>query len=44
MPCSDDYLDMIEIGEYTVFLNRGSYAVLACVIQGIAPLFIAGKI
>lgn len=34
---SDDYLDMVEIGDYTVFLNRGTYAVLACVMQGIAP-------
>lgn len=40
---SDDYLDMIEIGEYTVFLNRGSYAVLACVIQGIAPYSLREK-
>ncbi len=34
---SDDHLDTVEIGDYTVFLNRGSHAVLACVIQGIAP-------
>ncbi|MDP3009068.1 MAG: OmpA family protein [Methylococcales bacterium] len=40
---SDDYLDMIEIGEYTVFLSRGSYAVLACVIQGIAPYSLREK-
>jgi OOP family OmpA-OmpF porin len=40
---TDDYLDMIEIGEYTVFLSRGSYAVLACVIQGIAPYSLREK-
>lgn len=32
-----DYLDTIEIGDYTVFLTRDSNAVLACVTQGIAP-------
>ncbi len=30
-------LDSVEIGEYTVWLERGPYAVLACVIRGIAP-------
>jgi len=30
-------LDSIEIGDYTVWLERGPYAVLACVIRGIAP-------
>jgi outer membrane protein OmpA-like peptidoglycan-associated protein len=31
-------LDSIEIGDYTVWLERGPYAVLACVIRGIAPI------
>jgi outer membrane protein OmpA-like peptidoglycan-associated protein len=30
-------LDSVEIGEYTVWLERGPAAVLACVIRGIAP-------
>ena len=30
-------LDSVEIGEYTVWMERGPYAVLACVIRGIAP-------
>ena len=30
-------LDSVEIGDYTVWLERGPYAVLACVIRGIAP-------
>jgi outer membrane protein OmpA-like peptidoglycan-associated protein len=30
-------LDSVEIGEYTVWLERGPYAVLACVIRGVAP-------
>ena len=32
-----DKLDTVEIGDYTVFLDRGAYAMLACVIQGIPP-------
>jgi outer membrane protein OmpA-like peptidoglycan-associated protein len=31
-------LDSVEVGDYTVWLERGPYAVLACVIRGIAPL------
>ncbi|MCP4697812.1 MAG: OmpA family protein [Gammaproteobacteria bacterium] len=31
-------LDSVEIGDYTVWLERGPYAVLACVIRGVAPL------
>jgi len=31
-------LDSIELGDYTVWLERGPYAVLACVIRGIAPM------
>lgn len=30
-------LDSVEIGEYTVWLERGPHAVLACVIRGVAP-------
>jgi outer membrane protein OmpA-like peptidoglycan-associated protein len=30
-------LDSVEIGDYTVWLERGPYAVLACVIRGVAP-------
>lgn len=30
-------LDSVELGEYIVWLERGPYAVLACVIRGIAP-------
>ncbi|HIE02110.1 MAG TPA: hypothetical protein EYP59_17805 [Thiotrichaceae bacterium] len=30
-------LDSVEIGEYTVWLERGPYTVLACVIRGVAP-------
>lgn len=30
-------LDSVEIGEFTVWLERGPYAVLACVIRGAAP-------
>jgi outer membrane protein OmpA-like peptidoglycan-associated protein len=30
-------LDSVEVGEYTVWLERGPYAVLACVIRGVAP-------
>lgn len=30
-------LDSVELGEYVVWLERGPYAVLACVIRGIAP-------
>ncbi|MDQ7091855.1 MAG: OmpA family protein [Methylococcales bacterium] len=30
-------LDTVEIGDYTVYLDRGAYAMLACVIQGIPP-------
>ncbi len=30
-------LDTVEIGNYTVWLERGPYAVLACVIRGVAP-------
>ncbi len=31
-------LDSVEIGEYTVWIERGPHAVLACVIRGIAPI------
>jgi outer membrane protein OmpA-like peptidoglycan-associated protein len=31
-------LDSVEIGNYTVWIERGPYVVLACVIRGIAPL------
>ncbi len=34
---SQESLDSVEIGNYTVFLDRGAYATLACVIQGIPP-------
>jgi len=30
-------LNSVEIGDYTVWLERGPYAVLACVIRGVAP-------
>ncbi|EDN69578.1 OmpA/MotB [Beggiatoa sp. PS] len=30
-------LDSVEVGEYTVWLERSPYAVLACVIRGAAP-------
>ncbi len=30
-------LDSVEIGEYTVWIERGPYTILACVIRGIAP-------
>ncbi len=30
-------LDSVEVGDYTVWMERGPYAVLACVIRGIAP-------
>lgn len=33
----NDYLDTVEVGNYTVFLTRDRDAVLACVTQGIAP-------
>ena len=32
-----DYLDTVEVGNYTVFLTRSIDSVLACVTQGIAP-------
>ena len=38
----DSHLDTVEIGEYTVFLTRGSSAVLACVIRGIPPVSLRG--
>jgi outer membrane protein OmpA-like peptidoglycan-associated protein len=31
-------LDSVEVGEYTVWIERGPYALLACVIRGVAPL------
>ncbi len=31
-------LDSVEVGNYTVWIERGPYVVLACVIRGIAPL------
>jgi outer membrane protein OmpA-like peptidoglycan-associated protein/archaellum component FlaC len=31
-------LDSVEIGEYTVWIERGPHAILACVIRGIAPI------
>jgi outer membrane protein OmpA-like peptidoglycan-associated protein len=34
----DEELNSVEIGNYTVWLERGPYAVLACVIRGLAPL------
>ena len=30
-------LDSVEIGEYTVWIERGPYVVLACVVRGTAP-------
>lgn len=33
----DEELDSINIGQFTVWIERGPYAVLACVIRGIAP-------
>jgi len=30
-------LDSVDMGDYTVWLERGPYAVLACVIRGMAP-------
>ena len=33
----NEELDSIELGDYTVWLERGPYAVLACVIRGVAP-------
>lgn len=30
-------LESVEVGDYTVWIERGPYAVLACVIRGIAP-------
>ncbi len=30
-------LDSVEIGDYIVWLERGPYAILACVIRGVAP-------
>jgi len=30
-------LDSVELGDYVVWLERGPYAVLACVIRGVAP-------
>ncbi len=32
-----DELNTVEMGKYTVWLERGPYTVLACVIQGVAP-------
>jgi len=34
----DEELNSVEIGKYTVWLERGPYAVLACVIRGSAPM------
>jgi len=31
-------LDTVEVGDYTVYLTRSSYSVLACVIQGTPPI------
>ncbi|MCK4493409.1 MAG: OmpA family protein, partial [Methylococcales bacterium] len=39
----NDQLNTVEVGEYTVFLNRGAYAMLACVIQGIPPYQLRAK-
>ncbi len=33
----DEELDSINVGQFTVWLERGPYAVLACVIRGVAP-------
>ena len=33
----NEELDSVEIGEYTVWIERGPYVALACVIRGIAP-------
>ena len=30
-------LESVEVGDYTVWIERGPYAVLACVIRGVAP-------
>ena len=37
-------LDSVEIGEYTVWIERGPHAVLACVIRGIAPITLKNNI
>ncbi|MEK8019205.1 MAG: OmpA family protein [Candidatus Parabeggiatoa sp.] len=34
----NEELNSVEVGDCTVWLERGPYAVLACVIRGIAPL------
>ncbi len=33
----DEELDSVNIGQFTVWLERGPYAVLACVVRGVAP-------
>lgn len=33
----NEELDTVEIGEYTVWLERGPLAILACVIRGVSP-------
>lgn len=33
----DEELDSVNIGQFTVWLERGPYAVLACVVRGTAP-------
>ncbi|MEY3219227.1 MAG: hypothetical protein RIT27_584 [Pseudomonadota bacterium] len=33
----DEELDSINVGQFTVWLERGPYAVLACVVRGVAP-------
>jgi outer membrane protein OmpA-like peptidoglycan-associated protein/archaellum component FlaC len=37
-------LDSVEIGEYTVWIERGPHAILACVIRGIAPIIFKNNI
>jgi outer membrane protein OmpA-like peptidoglycan-associated protein len=34
----EEQLETVEIGNYTVFLSRGPYAILACVARGISPV------
>lgn len=34
----EEELDSVEVGKYTVWIERGPYAILACVIRGEAPI------
>lgn len=38
----DEELDSVNIGQFTVWLERGPYAVLACVVRGVAPYKLRG--